>query len=495
MPGPARPLSSSPFPFPAPALRRRRLLAAALGGAGALALSACGGGSGGGFGMPLPPAPAPEPPPPPAPAPAVWRMPAETEPQSAVMLASISYDYKQEWSIVETQARMIAELVQSTSVVYLVNDDAESSPERAGLTQALQALGVAPATLAARLQFLPVQHEEFWVRDYGGIFLSDGQGGKQVVDFDFDGYGYNAFAGPETRAAYDGDNDLAVRLAEKLTLPSVRSPLVCEGGNLHFNGKGTVIAVLGDGTEGVGLLGRNPGWTAAQIEAELKRVFDLRKVIFLPRNMPTDAHTVMQTPYPMGDGRWAYNVGVTHIDEMVAWVDERTLLLPEVTADELAAAKAAGDPVTQIAYDVLKEAEAILAAESDQDGQPLKLVRVPEPGPILVTLTPEDNAWWMIADLRSHPVHKLRGEEKFANEEPVDYLLPASYMNFLVADGVVLVPRFYLPGRDESLQAKDEAFRQIIAAQYPGRRVVQINADAILAGGGGMHCISQQIPV
>jgi len=454
-----------------PSLRRRSLL---LGSAACAALAACGGGSDGGDDS----------------APTTWRVPAETEPQQAVMLASIGYDYKVEWPILETQAAMIAALAPTVPVVYLVN----GPEEREAMRLALGAAQMSASQIAARVRFMTVEHAEMWVRDYGGIFQTSGRGGLRVVDFDFDGYGYNAFSGPDTNDTYNKDNDLAVRVGAALGVECVRSPLVCEGGNLHFNGRGTVIAVLGDGTEGVALLGRNPGWSAAQIEAELKRVFDVTKVIFLKRNMPSDAHTVMQTPYQMPDGVWAYNVGVTHIDEMIAWVDERTLLLPEVTDAELAAAVAAGDPVTQIAHEVLQEAFEILSAATDQDGRPFTIVRVPEPGPIVIEITPDDNAWWMIADMNQHPTHKLKGEERFANEEPVNYLLPASYMNYVVADGVVLVPRFYQQGRDLTLKDKDAAFAQIIAARYPGRRVVQIAPDALLAGGGGMHCITQQIP-
>ncbi|MFT3777165.1 MAG: agmatine deiminase family protein [Ottowia sp.] len=452
-------------------VRRRSLLLSA---AASAALAACGGGDDDGA----------------ADAPAAWRVPAETEPQQAVMLASIGYDYKVGWSILETQAAMIAALAPSVPVVYLVN----SAEEREAMRLALGAAQMSGTQIAQRVRFLTVEHAEMWVRDYGGIFQTTARGDLRMVDFDFDGYGYNAFSGPDTNDTYNTDNDLAVRVGAAMGVECVRSPLVCEGGNLHFNGRGTVIALLGDGTEGVGLLGRNKGWTAAQIEAELKRVFSVTKVIFLKRNMPSDAHTVMQTPYRMPDDVWAYNVGVTHIDEMIAWVDERTLLLPEVTGAELAAAIAAGDPVTQLAHDVLQEAHAILSAATDQDGRPFTIVRVPEPGPIVVELTPDDNAWWMIADMNQHPTHKLKGAERFANEEPVSYLLPASYMNFVVSDGVVLVPRFYQPGRDLTLKDKDAAFAQIIAARYPGRRVVQIAPDALLAGGGGLHCITQQIP-
>lgn len=456
--------------------RRRSLLLGAFSSLGSLALGGCGGG---GDDAPR------------------WRMPAETEPQRAVMLASLGYDYIEGWSTLQVQARMVAELLQEVRVVYLVNTTAQDDPQDNDVktfTQALLELGVAQSLIAARLQYLRVPHAEFWVRDYGGTFLSDGQGGLQVVDFDFDGYGYNAFAGPETREVYDFDNDLAVRVADAMGLRSRRSPIVCEGGNLHFNGRGTVLAVAGRSDQpGVALLGRNPGRTQAELEREILHVLEQRKMIWLPRNMPTDAHTVMQTPYDIG-GEPVYNVGVTHIDEMVAWVDERTLLLPEITAAEVAAADAAGDPVPRMACDVLNEAHAILSAATDQDGRPFNIVRVPEPGSIIVEIGPDDAAYGMIADMDQHPVHRLRGAERFEAGEPVKYLLPASYMNFLVTNGLVLVPKFYKPGRDTSLIGKDEAFRQIIAASYPGRRVVQLDVDAVLAGGGGMHCISQQIP-
>jgi agmatine deiminase len=359
--------------------RRRSLLLGTLGAIGSLALTACGGGDDD----------TPH-----------WRMPAETEPQRAVMLASLGYDYVEGWSTLDVQADMVAEILQHVRVVYLVNTTAQDDPQNnevAPLTQALLARGVPSSLIAARLQFLKVDHAEFWVRDYGGTFLSDGAGGLQVVDFDFDGYGYNAFAGPSTRDVYEHDNDLAVRVAQAMGLPSVRSPIVCEGGNLHFNGRGLVLAVAGSSDmPGVGMLGRNPGRTQAELEQEILRAFGQRKMVWLPRNMPTDSHTVMQTPYTIA-GEPVYNVGVTHIDEMVAWVDESTLLLPEITAEELAAAEAAGDTVTRIAHEVLAEAYAILSAATDQDGRALRIVRVPEPGPIVVEIGPDDAAWLLIS--------------------------------------------------------------------------------------------------
>jgi agmatine deiminase len=462
-------------------LRRRQLL---LAGFGAATLAACGGG-----GDVAPSAAGPE-----NAAHAAGgalRVPAEVDPHHAVMLASPTVDYKVGWSALAVQAQMIRELLTTVDVVYLVNTDAADDPaggDVAALRNALATLGVPGGTIDARVHFHKVPHADLWVRDYGGIFLTNGRGALEVVDFDFDGYGYNPYASDEIRAVYDYDNDLSVRAAAALGLPVRRSPLVAEGGNLHFNGRGMVVAVE------TSLRQRNPGWTDAAIDMELRRVFGVQRVIRLPRGLATDAHTVLQSPYLIG-GEPVYNVGVNHVDEMIAWVDDRTVLLPEVTAADLAAAQAAGDPTAQITHDALQQAYQVLCAVTDEDGRPLDIVRVPDPGAIVIEIQPEDGIYGFIAALDHHPVHRLVGAERFAAREPVKYALAASYMNFVVSNGVVLIPAFYKPGRDPALAAKDAAFKAIVEARYPGRRVMQIDVDALTVGGGGMHCISQQIPM
>ena len=63
---------------------------------------------------------------------------------------------------------------------------------------------------------------------------------------------------------------------------------------------------------------------------------------------------------------------------------------------------------------------------------------------------------------------------------------PASYMNFVVTTTLVVVPVFGTP--------HDEAGVAAIAALFPGRATIGLMADAVLAGGGGFHCASQQMP-
>ena len=63
---------------------------------------------------------------------------------------------------------------------------------------------------------------------------------------------------------------------------------------------------------------------------------------------------------------------------------------------------------------------------------------------------------------------------------------PASYMNFVIANRVVVVPTFGGPHDADAVAA--------VGACFPGREAIGLAADAVLAGGGGFHCASQQLP-
>ncbi|GGT19376.1 agmatine/peptidylarginine deiminase [Nonomuraea spiralis] len=65
-------------------------------------------------------------------------------------------------------------------------------------------------------------------------------------------------------------------------------------------------------------------------------------------------------------------------------------------------------------------------------------------------------------------------------------LVEVCYLNFYLANGGVVVPVAGLPGDEEALA--------VIAGAFPDRKVVGVPAATIAAGGGGVHCITQQIP-
>ncbi len=64
---------------------------------------------------------------------------------------------------------------------------------------------------------------------------------------------------------------------------------------------------------------------------------------------------------------------------------------------------------------------------------------------------------------------------------------PASYMNFVITSKLVVVPIYGTQHDADGVAA--------VAELFPGREVIGIMADAVLAGGGSFHCASQQMPI
>jgi agmatine deiminase len=93
-----------------------------------------------------------------------------------------------------------------------------------------------------------------------------------------------------------------------------------------------------------------------------------------------------------------------------------------------------------------------LQAASDQDGKPLNIVELPMPGPVVF-------------------------EQR---------RLPASYANFYIANGIVLVPVFNDPN--------DRIALNTLAALFPTREIVPIYSGDLVWGLGTMHCMTQQQP-
>jgi agmatine deiminase len=93
-----------------------------------------------------------------------------------------------------------------------------------------------------------------------------------------------------------------------------------------------------------------------------------------------------------------------------------------------------------------------LRAASDQDGKPLNIVELPMPGPVVFE-------------------HRR---------------LPASYANFYIANGIVLVPVFNDPN--------DRIALNTLTALFPTREITPIYSGDLIWGLGTMHCMTQQQP-
>ena len=105
-----------------------------------------------------------------------------------------------------------------------------------------------------------------------------------------------------------------------------------------------------------------------------------------------------------------------------------------------------------------------LEQATDEEGVPLELVALPTPD--VRSVSPE--AYGVTSGSRSGSV------------------TDAAYTNYLVTNGVVLLPVY---GRPE-----DEDAKAIIREQFPGREVVGIPALTLTEEGGAVHCVTQQQP-
>ena len=76
-----------------------------------------------------------------------------------------------------------------------------------------------------------------------------------------------------------------------------------------------------------------------------------------------------------------------------------------------------------------------------------------------------------------------RIRDKFANKD-----FAAGYINFYVCNGAVIAPEFGDPKADTAARVK-------LQRLFPKRKIIQLNIDAIAAGGGGIHCTTQQEPL
>ena len=134
-----------------------------------------------------------------------------------------------------------------------------------------------------------------------------------------------------------------------------------------------------------------------------------------------------------------------HIDALARFVKPGQVLiqLPEkVIAD---------DPWSASAYETYE----ILKQARDAAGRKLEIVVIPEPD-----------------------FNRIRSRAR-------DFV--ASYVNYYVCNGAVIAPEF-------GDRKADAAAKEKLQGVFPEREIVQINIDGIAAGGGGIHCATQQEP-
>ncbi len=320
-----------------------------------------------------------------------------------------------------------------------------------------------------------------WARDYGPDIMKNDKGEMRLVHFRFDMYGM----GEEDSEMSTLCHKYAPHMAAELgCFDIVSSCLISEGGDKEFNGAGVMMAI-----EETEVAKRNGSMTRDEVEAEFKRVFDLKKVIWLPKcHWEEEPSTIGVLDYV--DGKPVYRSGSAngHIDELARFVDKNTVLLLEVDEEEAKSLESARITKERcdMAYEVLKN-------ETDAEGTPLNIIRIPAPIPEYVVTTPEDwtNRTW---GRRFAENEAALLDDGTPMPEGEIIMQPAmSYINYLVCNRVVIAQCYWREGKPEAIRQRDEEAMAALRKAYPGRTIVPIYSMDLNIRGGGIHCATKNI--
>jgi agmatine/peptidylarginine deiminase len=335
------------------------------------------------------------------------RLPAEWEPQSAILLAwpHAGTDWAERLGEVEeTFIALIAAIARFEPVLLCVADDDVEAYARARLSSARIDM--------ARVRFLPVAYDDTWLRDSGPITLRDASsGGFRLLDFRFTGWGGKFGA--------EQDDLLVERLHEAgIFLKSDRQSIdfALEGGAIDTDGAGTLL------TTWQCLHERHPGTDRETLSQRLAGWLHQDRVLWLDHG------------YLEGDDTDA------HVDTLARFAAPDAIVF-----------QACDDPADSH-YAELQAMGAEIAALRTREGQPYRLFPLPWAQPI------------------------VDGGRRLA----------ASYANFLIVDGAVLMPAYGDPA--------DDAAADVLARAFPGREIVQVPCRALIWQNGSLHCLTMQLP-
>lgn len=354
---------------------------------------------------------------------------ADFEDQESVML---SWNNKHS----RTLLPLLAGITKNDTVTLFYN---EKNNRRRHIEVALMGAGVRMEHIT--LVPFRLEKDNIWIRDYGPSFLQNETGQTAVVGFNY------------KHLSMEEYTDFSDQFSSRMKIPFYKTRLYSAGGGREINGKGTIILVESYEKE------INPGMSKLEIEAEYRKLYNQKKIIWLKRGIPQDdffGHgPVMDNIYPFGVHG--------HIDEFCRFSGPNTLLLAEVDSSDLER-----HPFYELIHHRLEENYRILSEATDQDGQPFTIIRVPQAAVIFTAA-------------------KLKGKDIF-------YTPVTSYLNFVITNKSVIIPAYYQQGDPDYVREKDEKAIEVFSKAFPTREVQTINALELNKDGGGLHCVTLPKP-
>ncbi len=286
--------------------------------------------------------------------------------------------------------------------------------------------------LPADVRVVELSSNDAWMRDCGPTFVVNDKGDVRLVDWDFNAWGglYDGLYFP-----WDKDQMIPLKVSELAGVDRYKAHIVMEGGSIHVDGEGTVITT----EECLLSPGRNPQLTREEIEEQLRAYLNVEKVIWLGKGIDPDETN-------------------GHVDD-VACFARPGVVLAGITEDK-----------DDWRYQLLQDNLRTLQEATDARGRTFEIHTVPMPAIMEYTA---DEVWGVDAAEGSIP--RVPGDKT-----------AASYLNFLIVNGGIVLPVFGDPN--------DDVAREIIAGVFPERRIVTVPGREIVLGGGNVHCITQQQP-
>jgi agmatine/peptidylarginine deiminase len=333
------------------------------------------------------------------------RLPAEWEPQAAVLIAwpHAGTDWAERLADVESTYLALAAAVTRFQPLIIVVADAS-------LREHVEARLQGTDADMARIRFVELPYDDTWLRDSGPITLRDGDR-FQLTDFRFTGWG-GKFGAEQDDALIAGLVDAGVfgKAAHK------RIDWALEGGGIESDGAGTVLTTWRCLTQ------RHPDQSREEMSGILRDGLHAKRILWLDYG------------YLEGDDTDA------HIDTLARFA-----------------------PGERIVYQACGDAGDVHHEELQRMGEELAALRT--------------------VDGKPYTLHPLPWAEPILDE---GRRLAASYANYLIVNGGVLVPAY-------GDKHDDEAAR-IIGEAHPGRAVVQVPCRPLIWQNGSLHCITMQLP-
>lgn len=265
-----------------------------------------------------------------------WTMPAESEPHERTWMA-----FPREGQTLGSTAAEKAEGYRAWTEVALAVSEHEPVTMVVDPSETTRARNM----LGSAVELLEAPVDEFWMRDVGPTFVRDAEDPSRLgaVDWIFNGWGGNSWA------EWQDSAELGRIVAAAAGVPRIPSLLVNEGGGIHTDGQGTLLA-----TRTVQLdPRRNPAADEARVEAEFQRLLGAEQVIWFPRGLARDYEEFGTNG---------------HIDILAALPAPGTLLL-----------HAQQDP-EHPDHQLLQELRTTLAGARDARGRTLEVIELPAPG-------------------------------------------------------------------------------------------------------------------